>query len=137
MYHTGEPGASQLKAVDEADSLRRTNPELVVHTFFQRSNTAIRLDTTKPPFDDIRVRQAMQNALDLETMNLTYYKGQSDWTPRFGVSPAYAAMGMTVPHEEWSPELKAMYALTRSWPSGCWMRPATRAARTASDCGSS
>ena len=108
--HIGEPGASQLKAVDEADSLRRTNPELVMHTFFQRSNTAIRLDTTKPPFDDIRVRQAMQNALDLETMNLTYYKGQSDWTPRGGVSPAYAALGMTVPYEEWSPELKAMYA---------------------------
>ena len=108
--HIGEPGASQLKAVDEADSLRRTNPELVMHTFFQRSNTAIRLDTTKPPFDDIRVRQAMQNALDLETMNLTYYKGQADWTPRGGVSPAYAALGMTVAYEEWSPELKAMYA---------------------------
>ena len=68
------------------------------------------MDTTKPPFDDIRVRQAMQNALDLENMNLTYYKGQADWTPRGGVTPELAAQGMTVPYEEWSPELKAKYA---------------------------
>ena len=27
------------------------------------------------------------------------------------VAPEYAAQGMTVPYEEWSPELKAKYAL--------------------------
>lgn len=105
----GPAGGSQLRSVDQVDGVRRTNPELVIHTFTERSNTVVRLDTVNPPFNDIRVRQAMQNALDLETMNLTYYKGQGEWTPRGGVAPEYAALGMTVPYEEWSPELKAKY----------------------------
>ena len=109
-YIGGPAGGSQLRSIDQVDGVRRTNPELVIHTFTERSNTVVRLDTVNPPFNDIRVRQAMQNALDLETMNLTYYKGQGEWTPRGGVAPEYAAQGMTVPYEEWSPELKAKYA---------------------------
>jgi peptide/nickel transport system substrate-binding protein len=105
--HIGEPGASQLKAVDEADSLRRTNPELVMHTFFQRSNTAIRLDTTKPPFDDIRVRQAMQRALDLKTINDSYYKGTAKWQPQGVIGEALS--GYT-PFDQWPERLKQSYA---------------------------
>ena len=108
--YIGGPAATHLVSVDQADSVRRTNPELVISTWSERSNTVVILDTVNPPFNDIRVRQAMQNALDLETMNLTYYKGQGEWTPRGGVAPEYAALGMTVPYEEWSPELKAKYA---------------------------
>ena len=35
-----------------------------------------------PPLNDIRVRQALQMALDLETVVATYFKGRGDATPQ-------------------------------------------------------
>ena len=40
------------------------------------------MNVTKPPYDDIRVRHGMQMALDLESMNNTYFKGYADIIPR-------------------------------------------------------
>ena len=39
---------------------------------------------------DIRVRRAMQMALDLETVNATYYKGHADTIPQGPVSAGYS-----------------------------------------------
>ena len=100
----GPPGGGQLSSVDQAESLMRTNPELVVHTWSERSNANAWLDVSKPPFDDIRVRYAMQMALDLETMNFTYFKGNADTIPRGRVGRAYK--GYNVPFEEWPEEIK-------------------------------
>ena len=46
---------------DDVESLQRTDPELVItNTIRGGSNTSSALDVRQPPFDDIRVRQAMQ-----------------------------------------------------------------------------
>ena len=58
-----------------------------------------------PPFDDVRVRRAMQKALDLETINRTYYKGYADMTP-----VGYTGIaGFHKPYAEWPEEVKEMY----------------------------
>ena len=44
-----------------------------------RTNHATKVNTSRAPFDDIRVRQAMQMALDLETINATFFKGFSGY----------------------------------------------------------
>ena len=105
--YIGWHGAAQLNAVDQAESLRRTNPELVIHTWSERSNNVAWLNVSKSPYDDIRVRHAMQMALDLETMNDTYYKGYADTIPRGRVGREFKEY--TVLFEEWPDELKGYY----------------------------
>ena len=91
--------------IDVADSLKRTNPELIVVSkpYGWRITNGWRVDV--PPFDDVRVRRAMQKALDLETINRTYYKGYADMTP-----VGYTGIaGFHKPYAEWPEEVKEMY----------------------------
>ena len=100
-------GGAQIRSIDTAERLKETNPELVFWPFSIRSETSGAYNTTKPPFDDIRVRHAMQMALDLESMNQTYYKGLADWIPQ-----GFIGTGLTdyfVPFEEWPEEVKQYY----------------------------
>ena len=103
----GWPGASQLNNTDQAVSLRRTNPELVVHTWSERSNAVHRMNQRQRPYNDIRVRHAMQMALDLESMNATYGQGYGDTIPRGMVGREFKE-AMT-PFEEWPAQLKGYY----------------------------
>ena len=96
-----------LKAVDAADSLRKTNPEIRMSPVYFRANDSYAMVVTKPPFDDINVRKAMQMAVDLETINNTYYKGFANTTPQGQI--ANYQTGYTVPFEEWSEEVKKGY----------------------------
>ena len=105
--YIGWQGASQLNAIDQAVSLQKTNPELVIVPWSERSNNATLMNPTKPPFDDIRVRHAMQMALDLETMKSTYFKGFADTIPRGKIGRELR--GYHVPFEEWSDELQGYY----------------------------
>ena len=101
-------GVSDIVSVDVLDSLRKTNPEIVLIPWWDRSETSYGLDVTKPPFDDIRVRHAMQMALDLETINNTYYKGTAMWKPQGLVGEALK--GYYTPFDEWPDEVKKAYA---------------------------
>ena len=78
----GWPGASQLNSIDQAVSLQETNPELVIHTWSERSNAVTSMNQREGPYTDIRVRHAMQMALDLDAMNDTFYRGYADTIPR-------------------------------------------------------
>ena len=75
-------GDTHITSPDQIESLRRTNPEIVLYPWWDRAETVFALDATKPPFDDIRVRQAMQMALDLETINDNYFSGAANATPQ-------------------------------------------------------
>ena len=102
----GEQGGGLLKSVDQVVSLQRTNPEFVIHQWSLRADTGTFLNPSEPPFDDIRVRKAMQMALDVETMNDTYFKGYSDTIPRGRVGRGMKGAFL---FEEWPEELKKGY----------------------------
>ena len=96
---------AEIQSIDVVRSLQRTNPELEVWPFYTRALDAIILNIRKPPFDDIRVRHALQMALDLETINDTYYGGFAQWQqPRY-----LGAKGYYTEWEEWPAELKQYY----------------------------
>ena len=66
---------AQIISVDVLESLQRTNPELVFWPFKYRSDNSFSMNVSKPPFDDINVRKAIQMALDLDTIYATYLQG--------------------------------------------------------------
>ena len=104
----GTVGDSQLRSIDEVEGLRQTNPEIQLHDFKYRSDNVFYLvGLERPPLNDIRVRQALQMALDLETIVETYYKGYGDATPHGQIGNDVAGIG--TPFEEWPEEVKKTY----------------------------
>ena len=104
LDYRGYAGEAQLRTIDLAKSLARTNPEITQWPFHVRSEFAFGFNTTNPLFDDIRVRKALQMGLDMETINETYLGGRGDTTPHGKVGTAQK--GLHVPFEEWPEEVK-------------------------------
>ena len=95
----------EIKSLDVVKGLQRTNPDIAIWPFYQRSLDAMILNSHNAPFDDIRVRHALQMALDLETISDTYYGGFAQWHP-----PRYlGSKGFYTEWEEWPAELKQYY----------------------------
>jgi peptide/nickel transport system substrate-binding protein len=91
---------------DQVESIQRTRPELMLGQTKARSiHITLKLD--QPPFDDIRVRHAMQMALDLETINETYLLGYANITPMGNIDASWP--GYFVPFDEWPEETKDIF----------------------------
>ena len=105
--YMGSIGNTQMFSIDTVESLARTNPEIAQWPFFQRSDWAFLHNVSNPPFDDIRVRKAMQMALDLETINDTFFKGRADTTPHGQLGDSLK--GFFIPFDEWPEEVKKGY----------------------------
>ena len=104
----GSPGLAQLRSIDAVESLKRTDPEIELSAYKFRSDNGfyfVRMDI--PPLNDIRVRQALQMALDLETIVNTYFKGYGDATPQGHLANDLPGVG--TPFEEWPEEVKKTY----------------------------
>ena len=65
---------SHLTSVDQAVNLQKTNPDLELHPWSFRAETAIGF-IPKGPFSDIRVRQALSLAIDQEAIAENYMQG--------------------------------------------------------------
>ena len=125
-------GTAQIVSMDDIDNLQASNPEL---QYYERlvplPKRVVGLAVTMEPFNDIRVRHAMQMALDLETMNNDYFNGRADWKPE-GMIGVYSRERITRRSRSGRPSCRATTAMTRRAPSGCWTRRAIHAAPTAS-----
>ena len=104
--YLGHNANSPFFTVDAVESLQRTNPELRVNAYHFRAGESAAFNVTKPPFDDIRVRHAIQMAIDLETINTTYYKGWMRPEPMGTIQPF---TGFAIPFAEWPEEVKQYY----------------------------
>ena len=104
----GTAGDSQLRSIDQVKSLRQTNPEINMWTFEFRAGTGFAFNNVNNlPFNDIRVRRAMQMAMDLETINETFFGGLGDPTPNGFF--ANSKLGIGTPFDQWTEEIKPYY----------------------------
>ena len=105
--YMGSAVNTQIKSIDQVESLARTNPEIAHWPFFSRSDYSFTTNVNNPPLNDIRVRKALQMALDLETINDTFSMGRADTTPHGIVGESNK--GFFIPFDEWSEEVKKGY----------------------------
>ena len=101
----GAGGGTAIKVLDVVRSLQRTDSHIEVSNYFQRSDFVEVMNVRKPPFDDIRVRRAMQMALDAEEINDTYFGGFGKWKPMGGIS----VPGWATTFDEFPEEIKQYY----------------------------
>jgi peptide/nickel transport system substrate-binding protein len=85
----------------QASALLKTNPELQERAWPQNGWSILMHVDTKP-FDDIRIRKAMQMSLDLPTIAKTYYGGTVSST----IYGAYAMPGYYTPFDQWPQNVK-------------------------------
>jgi len=97
-----------LRGLDWEDSqnLLKTNPELGQHQFPSTCFTIV-MPVDRAPWNDIRVRKAMQMSIDLETIGETYLGGIPG-TPVGPISTAHE--GFYAPYEEWPQDVKDGHA---------------------------
>jgi len=93
---------------EQAGSLKKTNPELLQVSRPVLRPAALGMRVDLKPFDDIRVRRAMQMAINLKELAETRYGGQTDGTPVGLVGTVME--GFYMPYSEWESEVKTWYA---------------------------
>jgi len=77
---TGKIDQSRGLAWDTAESLKKSNPELNYMRYLPYVSPYIdmRMDNPSLPYDDIRVRRALNMAVDREAIIQDYYKGNAE-----------------------------------------------------------
>jgi ABC-type transport system substrate-binding protein len=98
---------SGVSAVDAA-AMRKTNPEILQIPIPRPQALTVQPANDKPPFNDIRVRKAMQLAIDLQAIVRDYYHGTVDPYPSTITSRDMKGWGF--PYDIWPQELKDEYA---------------------------
>jgi len=105
---TGKIDAMDGISFTQAQAIQKTNPEILQTTTPMAYGTTVDPRNDKAPFNDIRVREAMQMSIDLPTIAATYYGGSVDPYPVELTSRYMTGWGF--PYEQWPQDLKDQFA---------------------------
>ncbi len=109
MMRAGKIDIMDRVFLKQAKSIQKTNPE-ISQIFIPRTPTVtIQPRNDRAPFTDIRVRMAMQKAIDLPSIAKNHYEDSIDPYPSTLTATKYMK-GWGFPYEEWPQELKNEYA---------------------------
>jgi peptide/nickel transport system substrate-binding protein len=92
-----------------ARQLKQTNPEIIQIATPGAPALTLQPRNDKPPYNDLRVRKAIQMAVDLHAIARDYYEGSVDPTPSTLTADKYMK-GWGFPYADWPEDLKAEYA---------------------------
>ena len=95
-------------SVQDATSLEKTNPTMLNITYPPYAGLTIDMKVDVAPFKDVRVREALQMAIDVPTIASTYYGGTVDPTPSSLTSNLLTGWGF--PYAQWPQSLKDEYS---------------------------
>jgi len=105
--------SGKLAALDgqlnqDAVNLKKTNPDMPQVTYHSYGGLTIDPRNDVVPYNDIRVRTALQEAIDLPTIASSYYQGAVSPNPMSLIAAEVTGWGY--PYSEWPQSLKDEYA---------------------------
>lgn len=80
----------------------------MLQPYSYRSETSPLVNVRRAPFDDVRVRHALQMALDVEGMGAAYFKGYASTKPQGWLGDGLT--GYMNPYEDWPEEIRKYYS---------------------------
>jgi peptide/nickel transport system substrate-binding protein len=97
---------------EQSERIRKTNPEIQAIRNPTTQAVTVQPRNDKAPFNDIRVRKAMQMALNLPAIAANHYRGMISPEPSTVLSAHLTKVmkGWGFPYEEWPQDLKDEYA---------------------------
>jgi peptide/nickel transport system substrate-binding protein len=105
--HSGKIDILERVTFQQAQIMKVRNPEIIQIPGPASNAETIDPRNDRPPFNDIRVRKAMQMAIDLPMIAKSYYGGTVDPYPCALTSRYMKGWGF--PYEEWPHSLKEEY----------------------------
>ena len=106
---TGKIDILDSMSYQTAQSMQKSNPQILQIPSPNTNGTTIDPRNDMKPFNDIRVREALQMAIDLPTIASTYYGGTTDPWP-LPLTSNYMKGGWGFPYSQWPQDLKNQYA---------------------------
>jgi peptide/nickel transport system substrate-binding protein len=94
-------------SLQQVASLAKTDPQ-IQQALWPRDGLTLATRCDREPFTDIRVRKALQMAIDCKTIAQSYYGGAVDGTPVGFITPLFA--DWTTPYNQWPADLQAEYS---------------------------
>ena len=104
---SGKIEAIDQVAIQDALSMQKTSAKVLQTQIPPTANNVLSPRNDVKPFTDIRVREAMQKAIDLPTIASSYFLGYADATPASLASNHMIGWGF--PYNLWSQDLKDQY----------------------------
>ncbi len=104
MSNTGD---AAIYSLDDLETIRRTNPEIEVWPLYLGPQGIFLFNQSVPLMEDVRVRKALQMAVDRETISATYFRGHGRPAPFGMVRPSHTDWAWQ--YEDWPEEVKREY----------------------------
>ena len=105
---TGKIDIMYGMANTDATNMQKTNPEITQIPVQGTNTLTIEMRNDKAPFNNLQVREALQEAIDLPTIAQTYYQGNCSPYPSSVSSMYLTGWGLGL-YPTWPAELKATY----------------------------
>jgi len=105
---TGKIDVMENISLQDYQQMQKTNPQILRLTMPGTQGGTLDPRVDVKPFNDIRVREALQKSIDLATIASTYYGGTCSSDPLTLTS--YSLKGWGFPYAQWPQALKDQYS---------------------------